>query len=162
LKVERKLEAGIRKASSYETSEKGNSTEDGELTKKNTDKRFEKFEKVKKELKNFETYKIYGKKNSKNLIIGTGSTKGAILDSIKDLDVKYLQMIYVSPFDKKIVSELNKAKKIILIENNKTAQLGDLIKKETGIEIKDKILKYDGRPFCCDELKKELTRRLKR
>ena len=57
---------------------------------------------------------------------------------------------------------MKKAKKIILVENNKTAQLGDLIKKETGIEIKDKILKYDGRPFCCDELKKEFIRRLKR
>ena len=161
LKVKRILEKRIRKASSYEKNEFGNSTEDYGIIKKNADKRFEKMKEIEKELQKFETYKIYGKKDSKNLIVGTGSTKGAILDAIEEMNVKFLQIIYASPFDKKIESELKKAKKIILVENNKTAQLGDLIKKETGIEIKDKILKYDGRPFTCDELKEELARRLR-
>jgi len=33
------------------------------------------------------------------------------------------------------------------LRQNKTGQLGKLIRQETGIEIKDKILKYDSRPF---------------
>jgi len=47
-------------------------------------------------------------------------------------------------------------KKLILVEQNKTGQLGKLIRQETGIEIKNKILKYDSRPFWSDEILKTL------
>ena len=55
------------------------------------------------------------------------------------------------------------AKNIILVEENNTGQLGRLLREKTGIEIlaKNRILKYDGRPFYCDELKKELEKRLR-
>ena len=33
--------------------------------------------------------------------------------------------------------------------------------KEFKIEPQNKILKYDGRPFFCDELKEEIKRKLK-
>ena len=54
-------------------------------------------------------------------------------------------------------------KNIILIENNSTAQLGSLIREKTGIFIddKNKILRYDARPFLCDELKREIKGRLR-
>jgi 2-oxoglutarate ferredoxin oxidoreductase subunit alpha len=42
---------------------------------------------------------------------------------------------------------LSKAKTIVDVENNFTAQLASLIREKTGIEIQHKILKYDGRPF---------------
>ena len=45
-----------------------------------------------------------------------------------------------------------KAKNILLIENNKTGQLGELVRQETGVEIKNKFLKYDGRPFFREEI----------
>ena len=40
-------------------------------------------------------------------------------------------------------------------------QLGNLIREKTGIEIKNKILKFDGRPFLSDELKEEIKKRMK-
>jgi len=40
----------------------------------------------------------------------------------------------------------------ILVEANSTAQLGKLIKMETGIEIKNKLLKWNGRPFNLEEI----------
>ena len=51
----------------------------------------------------------------------------------------------------------------LLYENNSTAQLGDLISEKIGIFIPDsnKILRYDGRPFLADELKREIERRVK-
>ena len=45
-----------------------------------------------------------------------------------------------------------RAKSIVLVEQNYQGQLGMLIRMECGLEIPDKILKYDGRPFFYDEL----------
>jgi len=38
------------------------------------------------------------------------------------------------------------------VEQNYQGQLGMLIRMECGLDIWDKILKYDGRPFFYDEL----------
>jgi pyruvate/2-oxoacid:ferredoxin oxidoreductase alpha subunit len=58
---------------------------------------------------------------------------------------------------------MQKAKNIILIENNLTGQLGRLLREKTGISIpeKNRILKYNGRPFTSDELNKEIRKRLR-
>lgn len=153
----------IVKASSYEQNKSGNTTEDPEITKLNAEKRLAKYDALKKECEKFEMVKIHGNKKSKNLIISWGSTKGVILDSIKDLDTKFLQVIYIKPLSNKIKSEMQKAKNIILIEENVTGQLGRFLREKTGIAIpsKNRILKYDGRPFYCNKLKKEIERKLK-
>jgi len=162
VEVERKLPGRhIVRASSYECDESGNSSEDGELTKKNADKRLEKYKQIKKEAEKFQMIKIHGKKDSKNLIIGWGSTKGAILDAIQDLDAKFLQVIYMKPISNKIKEEINKAKNTILVEANVTGQLGRLIREKTGVSIKNRILKYDARPFRSDELKEQIQEIIK-
>jgi len=148
----------IVKASSYEHDEYGFTTEDADIAFKNANERLKKYEKIKKESKKFEMIKIYGKKNSKNLIIGWGSTKGAIIDAIKDLDFKFLQVLYLKPMSSQIKKEMLKAKKVILIENNLTGQLGRIIREKTGLKIEKRILRYDGRPFRSDELKKEILK----
>ena len=86
-------------------------------------------------------------------------SEGAILDAMKNLDCKALQILYLKPFPIEVKKELEN-KNLILIENNATGQLGDLISEKTGIFIKNKILRYDGRPFLCDELRKEIGRKL--
>lgn len=159
VKLTRKLPGKeVVKASSYEHDSLGLTTESAELAKENAEKRLKKYEEIKKECKKFEMIKIHGKKNSKNLIIGWGSTKGAILDATQDLDFKFLQVLYLKPLSNQIKEEMQKAKNIILIENNLTGQLGRLIREKTGISIKHRILKYDYRPFLSDELKKELMK----
>lgn len=143
------------KSSSYEIDKFGNSTESSTLTENNTNKRIEKYKKSKKFIeKNFEMIKIHGNKKSKNLIIGWGSTSGAIKDSIKDLDAKFLQILYMKPLSPKIKKEMEKADKIILVECNVTGQLGRLLRERTGIKIENRLLKYNGRPFHSDELNK--------
>jgi 2-oxoglutarate ferredoxin oxidoreductase subunit alpha len=149
---------GTVKASSYEVDQYGNSTEDALIAKKNADRRMKKYEDIKKECRKFEMTKIHGKKDSKNLIIGWGSTAGAIRDAIQGLDFKFLQVLYLKPLSDEIKKEMQKAQSIILIENNLTGQLGRLIREKTGISIKKRILRYDGLPFVSDELKEEILR----
>jgi len=147
---------GIVKASSYEQDKYGNTTESAELAKVNADKRIRKYEAIQQESEKFEMIKIFGKKNSKNLIIGWGSTKTAILDAIEGEDYKFLQVLYMKPLSNQIKREMEKANNVILVENNLTGQLGRLIREKTGIKIEKRILKYDGRMFKSDELKEKL------
>jgi len=147
---------GIVKASSYEHDKFGNTSESAVVAKENADSRIAKYEEIKEECKNFEMIKIYGKKNSKNLVIGWGSTKTVILDALCGLDYKFLQVLYMKPLSDEIKKEIEKADKVVLIEQNVTGQLGRLIREKTGLKISNRILKYDSRPFTCDELRREL------
>jgi len=171
VEVKRKVPGeGIIKANSYEHDEKGFSAEDSETIKKNAEKRLKKYEEIKKECNKFQMIKIYGNKNAKNLIIGWGSTKTVILDALDAIDAsikkignyRFLQVLYLKPLSDEIKEEIIKTQKaggkIILVENNVTGQLGRLIREKTGISIKNKILKYDGKPFYSDELKEEILK----
>ena len=143
------------KNSSYETDSSGNSTESYTLAEENNNKRIEKYKQTKKFIeKNLEMIKIHGNKKSKNLIIGWGSTSGAIKDAIKDINAKFLQVLYCKPLSSQIKKEMENANKIILVECNVTGQLGRLLREKTGIKIENRLLKYNGRPFHSDELNK--------
>jgi len=162
IKITRNLpDQTIVKASSYECDELGNTTESYTLTENRANARVEKYNNIKKYIeKNFEMIKIHGNKKSKNLIIGWGSTSGAIKDAIKNLDTKFLQVLYCKPLSPKIKKEIQAANKVILVECNVTGQLGRLIREKTGIKIKNRLLKYNGRPFHSDELNKLLKEML--
>ncbi len=97
------------------------------------------------------------------LIVGWGSSKGAILDALLDVtqdsglntqdSIGFLHYSWLWPLKTDRFERLAKqARKIVLIEGNAQGQLGRLLRQETGIEITEKILKYDGRPFFRDEL----------
>jgi 2-oxoglutarate/2-oxoacid ferredoxin oxidoreductase subunit alpha len=159
VEIKRKVPGeAIVKASSYEHDKFGNTTEECKIAKQNAENRIKKYEKIKEEIKKFEMIKIHGNKKSKNLIIGWGSTKGAILDAIEGLDYKFLQVLYAKPLSDEIKKEIQKARKVIFIENNLTGQMGRLIREKTGISIKNRILKYDGKPFTPNEIKEELKK----
>jgi len=57
---------------------------------------------------------------------------------------------------------LEKAKKVVNIEYNYTGQLAGLIREKTGIEITDKLLKYDGRIFYPEEIVEKIESILKK
>ncbi len=159
VQVKRKVPGeAIVKASSYEHDKFGNTTESAEITKKNAEDRMKKYGEIKKEVKKFQMIKVYGKKDSKNLVIGWGSTKTVILDAIEGLDCKFLHVIYMKPMSDEIKKEIEQAKKVVVVESNVSGLLSRIIREKTGIKIKDRILKYDGRPFKCDELRGEIER----
>ncbi|MCD6381724.1 MAG: 2-oxoacid:acceptor oxidoreductase subunit alpha [Candidatus Aenigmarchaeota archaeon] len=137
----------IVKANSYEHDELGITTEEADMIKKMKDKRLVKADSLAKEVEKMNPVSVYG--NGDILLVGWGSTKGAILDAMREFDnVKFLQISYIYPFPKKaVLDELKKAKDVILIENNSTGMLGDVIAEQTGFIIDKKILRYDARSF---------------
>jgi 2-oxoglutarate ferredoxin oxidoreductase subunit alpha len=107
--------------------------------------------------------KLYGPENADVTIVSWGSNKGSIIQALKDYsNVNYLHIAWMSPFPGKAVKViLEKSKHIINIECNYTASLGGLIRENTGIEITDNFLKYDGRPFFPEEISEKLNSILK-
>jgi 2-oxoglutarate ferredoxin oxidoreductase subunit alpha len=101
---------------------------------------------------------FYGAQNPDILLVGWGSTKGAVFDAIKDpslakAKIGYLHYSYLWPLKTDKLMELSaKAKHTVLIEQNYQGQLGQLIRMECGLDLPARILKYDGRPFFVDEL----------
>ncbi|MBI4018284.1 MAG: 2-oxoacid:acceptor oxidoreductase subunit alpha [Candidatus Aenigmarchaeota archaeon] len=146
---------GEHTASSYEHDEHGFEREEEENRIAMHDKRFRKFENLKKEIKN---PPIIGNGYSDITIVSWGSTKGPILDAIRMLEqdnifASFLQVVYMSPFPSEQVEQaLRLSRRTLIIENNKTSQLGSLIKEHTGLETQHKLLKYDGRPFSPEQI----------
>ncbi|MFH1456380.1 MAG: 2-oxoacid:acceptor oxidoreductase subunit alpha [archaeon] len=143
-----------------EHDEEGKIAEGSIIRTKMMDKRMKKLKKLK--YKNM--VKLHGDVNAKTTLVGWGSSKGAILEALELLkqnkvNANFLQIIYMEPFPAKQVKEiLSKAKKIFLIEGNYSAQLGSLIKEHTCIDIKNKYLKYDGRPFYPKDIVREVLK----
>jgi len=151
---------------SYEKNSEGCAVENPEIVKRNIEERNKKRIFIEQESEIFERFKVFGKKDSENVIVSWGSPKGAILDAINygNLDAKFIQILYIEPFPKEIWSELIE-KNIIIVENNSTAPLNDLLKEKIGFNAtnpKNLILKYDGRPFLRNELEEEIKRRLRK
>jgi 2-oxoglutarate ferredoxin oxidoreductase subunit alpha len=104
IKIENKTP--LIRYNSYEKDSIGSATENPEIIKKNIERRNTKTKEIKMGVEKFQNYKIFGKKDSKNLIVSWGSTKGAIIDSIKDLNCGFLQILYLEPFSDKIKKEI--------------------------------------------------------
>lgn len=154
----------LQRYNSYEKDPKtGSSTEDPKIIKANTERRMKKFPMIAKEAQSkFSMYETFGKKDSRNVILFWGSTKGAVIDAIEGLNCKAIQIKYIEPFPKKLEKEL-KGKHLFLVENNATGILGQILTEKTGFKIEDKnkILRYDTRPFLRDELNAMLKKKLK-
>jgi 2-oxoglutarate/2-oxoacid ferredoxin oxidoreductase subunit alpha len=151
----------LKRYNSYEKDSEGSATEDPEIIEENVLERRAIGLEIEKESFNFSKYEVLGNKKSKNVVVSWGSTRGAIIDAIEGLDVKFIQIKYIEPFPVELAREFGE--NLILVENSSRGQLGDLIAEKTGIIIEEdrKILRFDGRPFLCDELKKELEGKLK-
>lgn len=136
-----------------EHDETGHSTENAILRKKMVEKRYN--EKL-NQLKNEVIYpELLGGKAYRNLLIGWGSTRCIIEEALKELrDPKlgFLHFKQLYPLPREVMGYLMNAEKVIAIENNTSGQFANLIRRETGFEIKNRILKYDGRSFSVEEV----------
>ena len=149
----------LRKYTSFESDEQGIATDDPEIINKNYQRRMQRAENIRKEAQKFEMFKVFGNENSKNVILSYGSTKGAILDAIKDIDCSFIQVLYLEPFPN--ISKELEGKNIVLVENSATGMLGDVLMQNLGIKVNSKILRCDGRPFLADELNEKIKIELK-
>jgi 2-oxoglutarate ferredoxin oxidoreductase subunit alpha len=147
-------------ANSDEHDEFGYSNEEIENRNKQMEKRMQKLSTCAKT--DMPQPEVYGPAEANLTIVSWGSNKGSITQAIKLFDgVNYLHIGWMNPFPTDFVRDfLNKSKNIVLMECNYTAQLGALILEKTGIDIKDKVLKYDGRPFFVEDVQDLIVSRL--
>ena len=139
-------------STSDEHIEDGTSTENSQEILEMTEKRSRKMETLKDNLPE-PTY--YGNTQARKIFVGWGSSKNVILDIINNTDtnVGYLHYEYIYPLKtEKLEDLINNEKELVLIESNQTGELGKLIKEETGYEFKEKLLKFDGRPFFVEDI----------
>lgn len=111
------------------------------------------FHKVPAMLKDIPAIKLHGPREAELTVIGWGSSKGAILEAIEEINqdgnnVNFLQILYPAPFPVEAVqAALETSKKLLMVEGNKTSQLAGMLRMHTGISVDASLLKYDSRAF---------------
>lgn len=93
-------------------------------------------------------------KHSDIVIVSWGSNKGVLeeaLERVGNENMSGLHFHQVYPLPKSAKKLLVK-KKVVVLENNASAQFANLLKLEYGIKITENILKYNGDPFSVEEV----------
>ena len=95
--------------------------------------------------------KLYGPQTAKLTLVGWGSSKGAVLQALRELpEVNFVHFNHVWPLPEG-AGEMLKDKSLAFIENNLTGQLAGLLKQEFGVTGKG-LYRDDGRPFYPEEV----------
>jgi 2-oxoglutarate/2-oxoacid ferredoxin oxidoreductase subunit alpha len=144
---------GLVAVDSDEHDEEGHITESGEVRTRMVEKRLRKQALVEKEIVPPE---LYGNPEYRTLVVGWGSTYGVIREALESSgrdDIAMLHFRQVYPLHSSTVDYMKKAKTTVIVENNATAQFGNLIHCITGMAFDKKILKYNGMPFSVEELR---------
>ncbi|WP_337983345.1 2-oxoacid:acceptor oxidoreductase subunit alpha [Lysinibacillus sp. C5.1] len=156
---------GIHHVTGVEHDETGKPSEATGNRRAQMDKRFRKLEALK-----FDTpvYKNAPHEEADVLLVGFNSTRGAIEEvqerlNAQGMKVNHAHIRLIHPFPSAEMAPLvAKAKKVIVVENNYTGQLANIMKMNIGGHDKiEMITKYNGTPFLPGELEnrvKELTR----
>jgi 2-oxoglutarate/2-oxoacid ferredoxin oxidoreductase subunit alpha len=146
---------------SYEHDSVGFNTEKVEEIEEQIEKRMKKTKTITNEIPEPE---FFGPEDADITLISWGSNKGSILEALKMFNnVNFLHLTWLSPFPVSAIKDrLNRSRHIIDIECNYSGQLAKLIRENTGIEISDKLLKFDGRPFFKEEIVEKINSVLKK
>src|ERR671921_1211774 len=150
-------ENGIFWNTGDEHDEEGHISEDPTVRIKMMDKRMSKLDLILQEIQDEDKALSYNG-NSEIVITSWGSTKGAILDTLDELNkegikIQFIQIKLLNPFPQQLLKKLlHSAKTIINIEMNYSSQLAKLIKQNLQRDIDYEIVKYNGRPIACDEI----------
>lgn len=156
-------------ANSYEHIEDSHTTEESQARIDQVDKRARKMDVYMKKIKSqdpriqgnifFEPPTIFGEPDADIMFISWGGMKGIIKEAQKMLlkehnqKTGYMHFTHVYPMDEKVIKAFFKEdKRYILIENNSQAQFGQLLRMQTGINLTERLLKYDGRQFWPEEI----------
>ncbi|MBD3427118.1 MAG: 2-oxoacid:acceptor oxidoreductase subunit alpha [Candidatus Omnitrophica bacterium] len=144
-------------ADSDEHDQKGHITESDEVRDSMVEKRF--FKKMENLRKEVVPPTVLAVEEAETLLVGFGSTYGVMKEACKakgkSFGMVHIPQVWPFPAEE-VTGALEKAKKVICLENNASGQLAALIRKATGIRVSEHILKYDGRPFNADQLTEQL------
>ncbi|MDQ1240712.1 MAG: 2-oxoglutarate/2-oxoacid ferredoxin oxidoreductase subunit alpha [Thermodesulfobacteriota bacterium] len=137
-------------ADSDEHTEDGHLTEDLDVRNLMMEKRWRKFDLIKQQVVPplFE-----GDEDPEILLICWGSTRGVAKETVstkqkQGVTCAMLHFSQVWPIiPTHVLGRLQKARRVIGVEANYTGQFCRLLKRETGFDIREQILRYDGLPF---------------
>ena len=150
------MKNGIHHVTGVEHAETGKPSEGPENRIAQMDKRFRKLENIR-----FDTpvYKYAPHEDADLLLVGFNSTRGVIEEAIGRLEkdgmkVNHAQIRLIHPFPTdELLPLVQSAKKVLVVENNATGQLANIIKMNVGNAQKIiKYVKYDGNPFLPNEV----------
>ena len=139
-----------------ESDEYGHITEDPIMRMDMMDKRMSRLDLILNHIPESEQAISYGIHDY--TIITWGSAKGPILDAVKMLDAEGIEIGLIEikllhPFPTRYIKLLiENVKTLIDVEANHHAQMGKLLKMNTGREPDYNILKYTGRSITCTEI----------
>jgi len=150
------MKNGIHHVTGVEHAETGKPSESAANRIAQMDKRMRKVENIRF---NTPVYKNAPHEDADLLIVGFNSTRGAIEEAMvrleKDgLKVNHAQIRLIHPFPTdEVLSLVRSAKKVLVVENNATGQLANIMKMNIGHAEKiTKFVKYDGNPFLPHEV----------
>ncbi|WP_342430633.1 2-oxoacid:acceptor oxidoreductase subunit alpha [Neobacillus sp. FSL H8-0543] len=150
------MKNGIHHVTGVEHDETGKPSESALNRNAQMDKRFRKVENIR-----FDTpvYKNAKHEEADILLVGFNSTRGAIEEAMIRLEsdglkVNHAHIRLIHPFPtNELLPLVRAAKKVVVVENNATGQLANIIKMNVGYAEKIvKHLKYDGNPFLPHEV----------
>ncbi len=147
---------GMVNADCHVHDEQGHISEDLDLRTKMVNKFLSKMDLIKQDTIPPE---LVGNKDYTSLVLCWGSNYNVVNEALSQLsrsDTAFLHFKQVYPLASETAEFLKRAKRLIIVENNATAQFGKLIRLQTGIDIERRILKYSGIPFSVEEVVSEL------
>ncbi|MCK4319182.1 2-oxoacid:acceptor oxidoreductase subunit alpha [Candidatus Micrarchaeota archaeon] len=145
---------GEHVGTSYEHFENSFSTENFEMRVKQADKRAGKIRKLVEDL---EPPMLHGPEDAELTLVCWGSHKPIVFEAVDRLNaegvkVNALHFSYIHPIHPKTKEILSKCSKLVIVENNSTAQFGGYLKEHADARFNGSILRYDGRPLFPEEV----------
>ncbi|MEM4698808.1 MAG: 2-oxoacid:acceptor oxidoreductase subunit alpha, partial [Acidilobaceae archaeon] len=143
-----------------EHNELGHITEDPINRLEMYEKRWKKLQLIDADIPEEERAIYYGDGDEDFLVVGWGSVKGTILDSLRELEKEgyrgaFLQIKMFQPLPSRLISKILSSfspERVIDVENNIGGQAAKVIAMNTGYTIRKYILKWTGRPIYLMEL----------
>lgn len=158
------LEGHIFYVTGDESDEVGHITEDPLVRDAMVAKRARKLETAARDIPDRLKATAFGRRDPQVLLIGWGSSKGAILQALSTLEslgrsVGFLQLRLLEPFPSSIVrAAVGRASTFAVVEGNESGQLADLIAMRTGLLAPHRFVKTNGRPIVPSEVAQHTER----
>jgi 2-oxoglutarate ferredoxin oxidoreductase subunit alpha len=146
-------------ACSDEHTEEGHITESAQIRRTMVRKRMEKLEGMRAKATPPACYPAEG---SDLVLLGWGSSWGPTREAVdllrnENIRAGMLHFCDVYPLLREhVLDRIDKNARVMAVESNYTGQFADLFRRETGIPVTDRILKYDGRPFSAEEIAQQV------
>jgi 2-oxoglutarate ferredoxin oxidoreductase subunit alpha len=146
-------------ANSNEHDEYGFTNIDSEVLELQAERQRRKIKGLQEEVQKIRPVYVCGNEDPEITLVGWGSTKGPALEALKILGddgvkARFVQPVIIEPFPALAMeSALGAGGEYLLLEGNRTAQLGKLIKLYNGFSFSHVYLRYDGRAFNPEEIR---------